>query len=286
MTDRRPYTYVVLRYRHDPLSGEFANVGVLLHEPGSAFLDAKVRTTLGNRLGKMFPSLDGDSFKAFLRTVARSVQKLSFNEGGDMLSSLHDASAFARRILPTDDTSFVWGAVGSGITNDPQKTLEKLYSRFVTQYEGPARSSRDDAAVWRPVRDLLVARHIADCLQPKTIRSDVDQVEFEHAWRNGAWNCYQPLSFDLASDDSVREKAARWAGHMLALHRADEPFKPHFVVGAPSDPSLLNAYQKALRLLAQSPGQPDVIEEENVEEFVDKLERQMRAHQKKGGASN
>ena len=33
MMGRRPYTYVLLRYRHDPLAGEFANVGVVVHEP-------------------------------------------------------------------------------------------------------------------------------------------------------------------------------------------------------------------------------------------------------------
>ena len=77
MTDRRPYTYVLLRYRHDPLAGEFANVGVLLHEPGSGYLDAKVRTTLGPRLTKMFPTLDGDAFKGSFQSVGRSVSGLA-----------------------------------------------------------------------------------------------------------------------------------------------------------------------------------------------------------------
>lgn len=278
MTERRPYTYVLLRYRHDPLAGEFANVGVLLHEAGSGFLDARVRTTLGPRLGKMFPNLDGESFKGALQAVQRGVRKLSTREGGDMLSSLGDAAKFAHRALPHDETSFVWSPLGSGVTDAPQRALDKLYSRFVTQYDGKAKTSRDDAAVWRPVRDLLIARNIADRLQPKIIHSDVDQVEFEHAWKNGAWHCYQPLSFDLASSESIREKAARWAGHMLALDRADEPFKPHFVVGAPTNPQLHLAYEKALALLKLSPGKPEVIEEAAAERLVDKIEVELRAH--------
>jgi hypothetical protein len=278
MTDRRPYTYVLLRYRHDPLAGEFANVGVLMHEPRSGYLDAKVRTTLGPRLTKMFPTLDGDAFKGSLQSVARSVRKLGSREAGDMLASLGDAASFARRVLPTDDSSFIWGPLGSGITDDPHRALEKLYARFVTQYDGKAKPSRDDAAVWRPVRDLLLARNIADRLQPKLIRSAVDQVEFDHAWKNGAWHCYQPLSFDLSSNENIREKAARWAGHMLALEKADEPFKPHFVVGAPTNPQFQNAYERAVALLRLSPGAPEVIEESATVGLVDKIEDELRAH--------
>jgi len=278
MTDRRPYTYVVLRYRHDPLAGEFANVGVVVHDARSGFLDAKVRAAPGPRLTRMFPHLDGDAFKSALQGIRRGVQRLSAKEAGDMLASLGDAASFARRVMPNDDTSFVWSPVGSGVTDDPQKTLDKLYDRFVAQYDGKARTSRDDAAVWRPVRDLLVARNIADRLQPKVIRSDVDQVEFEHAWKNGAWHCYQPLSFDLASGDNIREKAARWAGHMWALDRADEAFKPHFVVGAPGNPNLRDAYGKALAMLRLSPGAPEVIEEAEAETLVDKIEGELKAH--------
>jgi len=278
MTDRRPYTYVLLRYRHDPLAGEFANVGVLLHEPGSGFLEAKVRTTLGPRLTKMFPTLNGDTFKSSLQSVARSVSKLGAREAGDMLASLGDASSFARRVLPTDDSSFVWSPLGSGITDDPHRTLDKIYARFVAQYDGKAKASRDDAAVWRPVRDLLMARQIADRLQPKTIHSAVDQVEFDHAWKNGAWHCYQPLSFDLSSGENIREKAARWAGHMLALERADEAFKPYFVVGAPTNPHFHNAYERAIALLKLSPGSPEVIEEAAAETLVDRIEDELRAH--------
>lgn len=278
MTDRRPYTYVLLRYRHDPLAGEFANVGVLVHEAASGFLDARVRTTLGPRLSKMFPTLDGESFKSALQSILRAVRKLSEKEGADMFASLSDAAGFARRVMPHDETSFVWSQLGSGVTEDPQKALDKLYARFVTQYDGRPKASRDDAAVWRPVRDMLVARNIADRLQPKVISSDVDQVEFEHAWKNGAWHCYQPLSFDLSSSENIREKAARWAGHMCALNRADEPFKPHFLVGAPSNPHLQAAYEKALKLLALSPGAPEVIEEAAAKDLVDKIEDELRAH--------
>lgn len=278
MTERRPYTYVVLRYRHDPLAGEFANVGVVLHEPKSGFLGVRVRRTLG-RLTSMFPGMNGEALKGALKAIERGVNQIAQQEASGLLSALSDASTFAARVLPVDNSSFVWGPIGSGIAADPNQALEKLFARFVSRYDEPAKARRDEAAVWKPVRDLLVEREIADRLQAVTIRSPLDHVEFEHAWKNGAWHCYQPVSFDLLSGESIREKANKWAGQLLALKDASEAFQPFFVVGAPSDPQLLGDYEKALAILRLGPGEPMVIPEAEVPALVDRIEDEIKAHE-------
>jgi hypothetical protein len=106
--------------------------------------------------------------------------------------------------LPEDDSSS-GDRSDSGLTANPAETLEKLYNRFVARYNEQQRQHRDDA-IWKPVRDL-VERKLADRLQAETITSSLDHVEFEHAWKNGAWHCYQPISFDLANEENVRDKA-------------------------------------------------------------------------------
>jgi hypothetical protein len=121
------------------------------------------------------------------------------------------------------------------------------------------------------VRDRLAALQLADKLQSKTISSPFDHVEFEHAWKNGAWHCYQPLSFDLSNEENIREKARRWAGQMLALEKATEQFKPYFFVGLPSDASLEPAYRAALQILSLSPNSPEVIEETRIEDLVGRI---------------
>ncbi len=277
MTERRPYTYVVLRYRHDPLVEEFANVGVVMHAARLGFLKGRFRRTVG-RLTKIFPDLDSFSFKSSLQRLSRHFDRLKQTDVSSLLTYEYDASTFASRVLPHDDSSFVWSKTGSGLTSDPEATLNSLYRRFVSRYDEVIRASRDDAAVWRPVRDRLKERHLSECLHPKTISSEYDVVEFEHAWKNGAWHCYQPLSFDLASADSIREKAARWAGHMLALSRSDEHFRAYFFVGMPKDARLMAAYESAVGLLELSPNKPRVVPETQIDDFVAQIEDEMRAH--------
>jgi len=274
MTMRAPYSYVLLRYRHDPLAGEFANVGVILHQPSSGFLDAKIRHTLG-RLSAMFPDIDSEGLRSSFRAIERELKRRAESQGADLLTSLKDAGSFGRQILPDDDSSFVWGPVGSGLTLDPAETLAALYERFVARYDERPRPHRDDAAVWRPVRDRLAELKLADRLQPKTIASPFDQVEFDHAWKNGAWHCFQPLSFDLANEENIREKARRWAGQMLALKEAIEPFKPYFFVGSPGDRALEDAYKAALNILKLSPFSPEVIEEARIEDLVRRIAKEI-----------
>lgn len=274
---RCAYTYVLLRYRHDALAGEFANVGVVVHEPTTGFLETRVRHTLG-RLSKMFPDLDGEVLKSSLRSIERAIKRLATREGGDLLAKLTDASELARNVIPGDDTSFVWGPVGSGVTDDPAQTLERLYRQFVGRYDERQAHHRDDAAIWKPVHDRLAELNLADRLEPKTIASPVDQVQFEHAWKNGAWHCYQPLSFDLANEENIRDKARRWAGHMLALAGASDLFKPYFFVGSPSDKALVPAYNAAIGILKLSPYEPQIIEETRIDDLVDQIEDGIRAH--------
>jgi hypothetical protein len=81
MTTRAPYSYVLLRYRHDPLAGEFANVGVIVHQPSSRFLDAKIRHTLG-RLSAMFPDIDGEALRSSLRAIERELKHWAESQGG------------------------------------------------------------------------------------------------------------------------------------------------------------------------------------------------------------
>jgi hypothetical protein len=281
MTTRAPYSYVLLRYRHDPLAGEFANVGVIVHQPSSRFLDAKIRHTLG-RLSAMFPDIDGEALRSSLRAIERELKHRAESQSGDLLTSLNDAGSFGRQILPADDSSFVWGPVGSGMTSDPTESLASLYERFVARYDERPRPHRDDAAVWRPVRDRLTELKLADRLQQKTIASPFDRVEFDHAWKNGEWHCFQPLSFDLANEENIREKARRWAGQMLALKDATEPFKPYFFVGLPSDRSLDDAFRAALNILKLSPFSPEVIEETRIEDLVRQIAREIEQSEAPG----
>jgi hypothetical protein len=134
MTIRLPYTYSVLRYRHDSVAGELVNVGVLLHEPASKFLGIRVRDTLG-RLTKLYSDLDASSFKDALRSVKNAAEFIRRTEADDLFTLCEDVRYFANRMFKDGDGCLVWGEIGSGITLNAALTLDKLFQRFVSQHD-------------------------------------------------------------------------------------------------------------------------------------------------------
>jgi hypothetical protein len=268
--NREPYTYVVLRYRHDPLAGEAVNVGVVLHAPTSRFLGARFRRTYG-RISRVFPDLEGSALRRDLAAIEHAFARLSRKEGDDLFFESHNAATLAHRVIGKDDGSLIWSELGSGISSSPTKTLDDLFSRFVSRYDDTSRYRRSDADVWRPFRDRLLEREIGEIFERKRFRSPLDEVEFEHAWKNGKWHCFQPLSFDLANVDSIQEKAARWVGHMVGLSNASDPFQPYFIVGKPSDEKLMGAYERAVDFISEAPLDPRIVRETELDQLADTI---------------
>jgi Protein of unknown function (DUF3037) len=137
------YQFSVLRYVFDPITQEFVNVGVALYAPQHGFIRA-ICTTHYSRISKMFSRIDGGPFRTMTRFIQDKVSVLQdeINRGllfNDPKEKLH---TLLGRILPEDDSalSFVHGGVG--ITDDPDKTLSHLFSRYVSQYETQSEGER------------------------------------------------------------------------------------------------------------------------------------------------
>ena len=114
MTSKTPYTYTVLRYVHDIATGEFLNVGVALFAPEPRFVNAVCRTNFA-RLKAVFPSLDGDSFRASMRHVMACFERFG-EEARDQLalrSSTGTVMDYAVAVLARDDSSLQWSEAGA-----------------------------------------------------------------------------------------------------------------------------------------------------------------------------
>src|ERR1035437_7990483 len=99
------YSFVVLRYMHDVVTGEFINIGVALYAPGANFLGGLCNTRY-TRVGKMFGEIDGDYFRGLMRYI-----EARFEELGDKLRNElaldgvpSDILQIAKDILPPDDS--------------------------------------------------------------------------------------------------------------------------------------------------------------------------------------
>jgi hypothetical protein len=282
MTTKEPYSYVVLRYVHDVLTREFVNVGLVMAAPKSGLLLSRARKTYG-RVKKVFPDLDSDAYKRAVRAVERGLTAARAEMATEgLLKSDQSAREYARIALPLDDSTLQWSPLGAGLTADPQRTFDQLYRRLIGQYDQASESRKTDDDVWRIVASKIKERDIPVELEPKRIQGSADAVEFKHAWKNGHWHAYEPLSFDLADADNIKDKARRWLGHLSAVHDGSpKDLAVHFIVGRPQTEALLPAFRSAVEILRRVPFEHEIVEEDQVDTVVDRIEEEVRQHREK-----
>lgn len=279
---RRPYSYSVLRYVHDVVTGEFVNVGLVLLAPslrGCAPIVCFEFKDRVQRLRSLFPDVDRLSFAEAIRAISRSARTVAKQVESDGLFSEGDARAVAIRMLPHDGSSLQWSEIGTGLAKDVEKEFERIADRMLSHYDKRSEAKRSDDDVWRPVRNAILERNISIEFESKIVRGELDAIEFTHAWKNGKIHAYEPLSFDLADAENIKNKARRWVGHLsTVVVGAHDEFQAHFIVGKPTDPRLLDSYADAVKLLRSAAGEPEVYEEAQIPELVDRLEDNYRHH--------
>jgi hypothetical protein len=270
---------------HDTITGEFVNVGVALYAPDVRYASAICRTTYG-RLAKTFPGVNGEGFRTLMRHIQTRIERVGdqIREELALKGTPNSVMEIAHAVLPQDASSLRWSEPGGGLSDDPSRTLESLFERMVMTYEeSRATPRRTDEEVWKRFKRNLELRNVARFLQPKKIVGTVDEIEFQHAWKNGAWHCLEPISFDLASSDGVREKAHRWLGQLTSVQDSQEPFKVYMLLGQPQLEELDAAFGKAVRILEQSPVDKEIVLEQNATEFSEHFCREIQEYRKEKG---
>lgn len=273
------YTFTIIRYVHDKVTGEFVNVGVVLHAPTTGFLRAKCLTSNG-RLRRMFGPIDNDNIREFLRYIERRASRFDQDSGVNLLfqDSKENAASFAARFLPPDDSSLQLSAPSGGITEDPLHELHAIFDRYVDRYtHGRPKTTRLDEEILPVFRKPLEERRLAVHVQAKLIESPDYEHEFPLAWKNGVWNTCDAVSFDLKDSTDILEKANKWLGRARNLFESSEKFRLVLLVGEPRRPELFETSYTAERILrkAEEDGEVLLIRERDAQRLADMVERDL-----------
>jgi len=276
--NKQGYTYSVLRYVHDVTTGEFVNVGLALYCPALHYANATCRIT-SKRLSPLFPSLDSHVFRALMRKVQTRFEALHDEVNSQLeLRPYVSVMELAQSVIPQDDSALQWAPMGSGLTSDPEATLELLFDRFVMKHEDANTvPRRNDEQVWKNFSRELEQQQVLKHFQPKTFTTPDDEIKFDRAWKNGVWHCLAPVSFDLASPESIREKAHKWLGQITSVDSAD--LKLYFSVGEPSLEKMKPVLQSAVNILKKASNSAEVFTEANAADLSLRLAAQVAQHE-------
>lgn len=273
------YSFCFLRYVHEPLSGEFANVGVLLWAPESKFLGFRASHKY-SRLSHFFDGFHHLDYRHLISRIDTQFSKLAkeLADEGRLPFSVDPESArdLAIKVIPHDDAALQWSLSSGGLTDFPSAELDQLFHEAVLRhYESADDVRRDDQVVYREVFSRAFETPVVkERMASHEISAPLASHIFPQAWKNGVWNVYQPLSFDLKQAESIRNKALRWDSLTRILSESKDKPKIHLLLGTPSGEQKKD-YANAKKILGSSK-LATLIEEDEAADFARELEDHIR----------
>lgn len=277
------YQYQVLRYMPDQFTGEFANLGIVLFAPESNYLSCKL-TGRYARLSEFFGEVNGAFLMAALRRIESEIkrydkelnQKENRNAGKKVLDSLEQLTA---AILPKDDSALQFSQANYGIDINPEITLHDLFERIIEKYNHDEQQVKHtDQYVWRKVYKNYFDKYgISGKLKKHVVSTSKDAIEFDKSWKNGVWNCYQPLALDLKTEDSIKSKVYKWSGIIRELETAKEQVHVYFLTTSPREHKELNDFIKDTLTFKDDNLIVNIIEEKQADDFAQKVRSDMEA---------
>lgn len=277
----QPYSFCFLRYVHEPLSGEFANVGVLLWAPGSRFLGFRASRKFA-RLSHFFHGFQQQDHRLLIGRIDTQFQKLAAELIAPQASlpfpeSPGSARELALLVIPHDDAALQWSPSGGGLSDDPERELELLFHEAVSRHYDQAEDARrNDAAIYREIYSpAFESPRVKPLVTEHEVTTPLASHTFPQAWKNGVWNVYQPLSLDLKLSENIKAKAFRWES--LTRFLANAPEKPNItLLLAEPESAQRRAYEEARDVLHSS-GAVTLIEENEASDFARDMERRISA---------
>lgn len=281
MSDRRPFTYTLLRYCHDVTTGEFINVGVVVYEPANNRLAFQFGVPL-TRLKASFPNSNEWALQESLEQLRSWFSvAASAHDGSKSRTSVMD---FARGALPVDDSSLQWAPPGSGITADPDASARQLFERLVGRHTKDGIHARRDAEVWRVFQASFQRRHVPNVFVSKSISAGGGELAFDHAWKaRKVWHCLIPLSFDVHSAEALYDKAHLWLGRLAAVSGSTEELQVYFLVGKSALADMEQPTVAGLSILDRTPFSHEVIFEQEADAFADRVAKELASDKRRYG---
>lgn len=277
----QPYSFCFLRYVHEPLSGEFANVGVLLWAPGGRFLGFRASRKF-KRLNHFFHGFQAQDHRSLISRIDTQFQKLATELVAPQArlpfpESPGSARELALLVIPHDDAALQWSPSGGGLSDDPERELELLFQEAVSRhYDNTEEARRNDAAIYREIYSpAFESPQVKSIVTEHEVTTPLASHTFPQAWKNGVWNVYQPLSLDLKLSENIKAKAFRWESLTRFLANATEKPNITLLLAAPES-AQRRAYEEARDVLHSS-GAVKLVEEDEAADFAEEIKGRILA---------
>lgn len=277
------YQYQILRYNPDVVAEEFINVGIVFFVPEERRLISRIIEN-SSRLNILYHGID----TKFVNRLLRNIDKWLNTKGKELLDQLNhkeysNIDSITNSILPPNDSSLRFSDVRSGITLNINQTFEEMFTRFISKFEKKHKSlSKDDNKAWNEYRKVFKKYSIDKRLKKPDVKvkTEFSEFEFPHGWKNGRWNFYKPISFDLTNTDHIKKKAWEWVGITQELLTSELSFNLTYLALSPKvdDVNYLNDMLNSKFNQSVNNKSISIVFENKAEEFASQLSLELQEY--------
>lgn len=233
------YTYRLIRYLPDRVSGEFVNVGIILFNKDHKYLKAKTIGRIG-RVKHLFPNVNARTLVRKLKELSNTVNVLGVRWSNEIdFNKYENINSVLSSIVPNDDSSIIFSKEFTGIDLILDNAFGDLFDRMVNQHNIESEKHVTDKEVWQKhYKSYFEEYDYKNEIKSKTVKTKGDELVFEHAIKNGKWNFLEPVTFDLSRPNTVKDKVYKWVGKLDELDSSKENFNLYLLAILPENRKL------------------------------------------------
>jgi hypothetical protein len=277
------YQYQVLRFLPDRVSGEFVNLGVVVYDQKRKQLIGKFYQKI-TRVSSFFPTINSRYLASTLKFLQKEFEIICSKFNSEIsFESIESIDEITRQVLPKDDSALFFTDSKKLLELTIDMAVEDLYEKFVVNYiHEDEREYVTDKEVWQKLyKSYFDSLRITEHLKSHKIKTELDTWEFEKAWKNGVWNCFETVSFDLVKEESIKDKTYKWWGKVDELRSTNEPIHVYLLSKLPSQhPELKKFIKKKLGNIKHGKNiTVELVSEMDAEKFAKRIKKEIEQHQ-------
>lgn len=274
--------YQILRYLPDRVSGEFVNLGIAAFDSSSKTLKSRFISRIGN-ISSFFPNTNSRHLLKSVRAIQDELDNISNRITSEFSFRQIDSILEITKVtLPKDDSSLAFSEVKKTLDISVDATINDLFARMVSVHlmEEEEEEVRKDKEVWTKIYkkhfdDYGISSHLCS----HTVKTKNDELEFDKAWKNGAWNCFESVSFNLTRPEAIKNKVYKWAGKLDELGTAQEPVHIYLLSVLPTENFELDRFIiNKIKDKATDNVEIDLISENDIDRVAKRIKGQIEKH--------
>lgn len=270
----KTFEFQILRYQHDLVTEEFVNIGVVVFQPDDKFLSAEVLSTY-SRISHFFSEANGIDLLRSLKQFKSNINHIS-KQLGHLYQEHSNIESITSSILHIDNSSLYLTKPSKRLDINGDAAIDDLFNRFVTKYVDNYSIPHDDKYVWKRVYKKYFDKYdVTKQLGNHSVTTSNDIIEFDKAWKNGIWNCYQTLSFDLKREEAIKNKVYKWSGILGELETTRESINLYLLTTNPKKKHLRKFISDKLSLNPTKNLKVNIVAEKDADNFAKQVKEEL-----------